>query len=487
MYLVAGTLEHNTMAYRLHAVDITSGSEPYGPGVLISGSYAGSTFDARYQTQRVSPVLSGSQVVFGFGALELEYAGGYVGWMMAYNKRTLQQAGAFATVTTGSRGGGIWQSGRPPVVDSSGFVYVFVGNGWGNGYNGTTNFSESVLKLDPANSVRLVDWFTPGNWSTLDAQDNDLGSSGPLLIPGTKLLAGGGKTGDLYVLNIDNLGKFNANDQQVVQKEHISASEFRGGPVFWQRSANNGSPLLYNWGVNDRLKAYAFNGGGFAANPSAQGTYTQIFPGGILTLSANGENHGTGVLWATTATSGDAENNPPVLGELHAFNAENVAVELWNSGMNPRDGFGNFAKFVPPLVVNGKVYVATFSNQVAVYGLLVGGQPPKNCYASVASCTGQVTFSCQFLPQGPGVLQRLDSGNWHDVSFGALTDGPRFSSTAIYRVCDASSNTCTASIPVAFPPPTDCGAGGDGPPAGGFGNSAAPPGLGGNHLPIVYQ
>jgi IPT/TIG domain len=393
MYVVACTLEgvttstpNGTMVYRLHAVDIATGATRPGSGVQISGSYGGSTFDGRYQTQRVSLALSGNQVVFGFAAVELEYAGGYVGWVMAYDKSTLAQSGVFATVTTGNRGGGVWQSGRPAVVDSTGFVYVFVGNAYGSGYDGVQNFSESVLKLDPANGLKLVDWFTPGNWSTLDTQDLDLTSSGPLLIPGTNLLAGGGKTGDLYVLNSANLGKFNAQDSQVVQKVHISASEFRGGPVYWKRSATNGGPLLYNWGVSDRLKAFPFNGTMFAATPSAQGSVTnQIFPGGILTLSANGEAPGSGVLWATTAGSGDAENNPPVPGVLYAFDAANVATELWNSTINAtRDGFGNFGKFVPPLVANGRVYVATWSGQVAVYGLTV---PPAVTGISPSSGT----------------------------------------------------------------------------------------------------
>jgi hypothetical protein len=368
MYVVACTLENSTMAYRLHAIDITTGAEPYGPGVLITGSYGGSTFDAPYQTQRMSLVLSGNQVVFGFGAMVTELAGNYVGWVMAYNKQTLQPSGVFATVTTGSRGGGVWQSGRPPVIDSSGYVYLFVGNAYGGGYDGVNNFSESVLKLDPANGLKLLDWFTPDNWSYLDLHDLDLSSSGPLLIPGTTLLAGGGKTGDLYVLDTANLGKYNANDSQVVQKENIAlggtaAGGIRGGPVYWQRSAAAGGPLLYNWGVGDVLKAYRFSGSTFAANPSAQGSGTQMYPGGILALSANGEQHGSGVLWATTTEKHQ--------GELHALDAENVSHELWNSTMNAsRDGFGNIAKFVPPLIANGKVYVATFSNKVAVYGLL---------------------------------------------------------------------------------------------------------------------
>ena len=389
LYAVAGTLENSTMVYRLHAVDITSGAVRPGSGVQISGSFGGSTFDARYLTQRVSLALSGNNVVFAFGAVELEFAGGYVGWVMAYDKTTLAQTGVFATVTTGNRGGGVWQSGRPPVVDSSGFVYVYVGNGYGSGYDGVQNFSESVLKLNPATGLTLVDWFTPGNWAALDTNDLDLTSSGPLLIPGTSLIAGGGKTGVMYVLNMANLGKFNSNDSQVVQKLQISTSELKGGLVYWQRSSANGGPLMYDWGTGDRVKAYAFNGSTFATTPSAQGNVTnQVYPGGILALSANSDTPGTGVLWATVAASGDAENNPPVPGTLYAFDASNVATQLWNSTMNAaRDSLGNFAKFVPPLVVNGRVYVASWSSQVAVYGLL-GTQSTAPSVTSVSPKSG---------------------------------------------------------------------------------------------------
>ena len=376
LFAVACTLENSTLVYRLHAVDITTGVPRSGSGTVISGTYHAITFDARNQWQRVSPVLSGNNVVFGFGALELESTvNRYSGWVMAYDKSTLAQTGIFATVTTGNGGAGAWQSGRPPAIDSSGNVYVITGNGYnGIGYDGVNNFSESVLKLDPAHGLSLVDWFTPSNWLTLDNQDLDLTSSGPMLVPGTSLMVGGGKTGVLYVLNTASppgLGKNTANDSGASQKIQISAGELRGGPVYWQRSTANGGPLLYDWGAHDRVKAFSFNGSTFATTPSAQGSVlNQIWPGGILTLSANGGTPGTGVLWATVATSGDAEDNPPVPGELYAFDAANIATELWNSDMNAaRDSFGDFAKFVPPLVANGRVYVATWSKQVAVYGL----------------------------------------------------------------------------------------------------------------------
>ena len=405
MYLVACTLENGTMAYRLHAVDITTGAEPYGAGVLISATYGKSTmFDARYLTQRASLVVSGNEVIFAFGAVESEYSGEYIGWVMAYDKQTLQQSGAFATIPTASGGGGgVWQSGRPPVVDSTGHVYVFVGNGYGCcGYDGVKNFSESVLKLDPANALQLDNWFTPDNWNTLDMNDQDISSSGPLMIPGTNpaLIAGGGKAGYLYVLDTTDLGKFNSSDSQIVQEEYIAVSGFRGGPVYWQRSAANGGPLLYNWGAGDFVKAYAFKGTQFAATPASEGSVSPVWPGGTLTLSANGELHGSGVLWATVATITGAQNDPPVPGELHAFNAEDLSTELWNSAMNADDSFGDYAKFVPPLVANGKVYVATWSDQLAVYGLLkqatstgISSSANPSTYGQAVTLTATVTSS----------------------------------------------------------------------------------------------
>jgi hypothetical protein len=326
-----------------------------------------------------------------------------------------------------------------------GYVYVFVGNAYGGGYDGVHDFTESVLKLDPASAhgLALVDYFTPGNWSTLDSKDQDLRSSGPLLIPGTNLLAGGGKTCDLYVLDTTNLEQFNANDSQVDQKQHICSGSFRGGPVYWQRSAANGGPLLYNWGSNGLVTAYPFAGTQIAANPSALGTISQIWPGGILTLSANGEQHGSGILWATVATSGDANNSPPVPGALRALNAENVAAsELWDSTMNPtRDDFGDFAKFVPPLVANGKVYVATWSNQLAVYGLLTTDTVSPTSLAFSSQTTNTAST--------PKLITVTSTGNEPlpitSITFSTTSPHP-FSQTNTCGTPVAPGSACTISV-----------------------------------------
>jgi hypothetical protein len=351
----------------------------------------------------------------------------------------LQQSGVFATITTSS-GGGVWQSGRPPVVDSSGYVYVFVGNGFGNGYDGVHNFSESVLKFDPSQGLRLLDWFTPGNWSDLDKNDLDLTSSGPLLVPGTTLLTGGGKTGDLYVLNTTDLGKYNANDSQVVQKVNITAGgQFHGGPVYWNRSVANGGPLLYNWGTGDVVKAFSFNGSTFSATPSAMGTGNAIQPGGMLALSANGSQHGSGLLWATT------NNSSPGTGILHAFDAENVSNELWNSMMSPtRDGYGAFARFAPPMVVNGKVYAPTFSDKVAVYGL--GIAPPAFRVSPTSLAFGNVQVNTASVAQSVTVTNSSST----ELPITSITfTGPSASQFSQTNTCGASvaaGSTCTISV-----------------------------------------
>ena len=108
-------------------------------------------------------------------------------------------------------------------------------------------------------------------------------------------------------------------------------------------------------------------------------------PGGMLALSANGTNAGSGIVWASHNLVGNA-NQQVRPGILRAYNAQNITNELWNSEqISARDSVGNFAKFVPPTVANGKVYLATFSNRLNVYGLLP--RPPLTIGRSGSNVT----------------------------------------------------------------------------------------------------
>lgn len=176
-----------------------------------------------------------------------------------------------------------------------------------------------------------------------------------------------------------------------------------GSPVFW-RSANRGA-VLYVWAENDVLRAIPFDEiqkrfvsanktpitvagcgdptknpmdpwttslakspGYFAADkPNQFAQLHQGMTGGMLSISSN-QGRG-GIVWAVTPTNNDA-NQKVVPGILRAYDADNLKRELWNSyQVRERDDFGNFAKHMPPTVANGKVYLATFSKHLSVYGL----------------------------------------------------------------------------------------------------------------------
>jgi hypothetical protein len=86
-------------------------------------------------------------------------------------------------------------------------------------------------------------------------------------------------------------------------------------------------------------------------------------PGGILSLSADGDKPGTGIVWVSMPLSASA-NRQVVRGILRAYDASNVGQpELWDSERNAADGVGMFAKFCPPTVADGKVFLATFAEE----------------------------------------------------------------------------------------------------------------------------
>jgi hypothetical protein len=203
----------------------------------------------------------------------------------------------------------------------------------------------------------------------LNAGDVDLGSGGPVAIPGTPYIVGGGKQGLLYLVNTNDMGKLQSTSDRVVQ-EFQADNGLWGSPVFWN---NLSAPTLYVWGVNDSLKSFTYNftsgkfNTPFAAASSVK-TPSGGDPCGALSVSSNQSVAGSGIVWATIPLADP--DHATVHGKLYAFDATNVGKELWDSGQNAfRDDFGNFAKFVPPTVANGKVYVATDSYQVCAYGL----------------------------------------------------------------------------------------------------------------------
>jgi outer membrane protein assembly factor BamB len=365
MWLVAKTKEGTEYHNRIHALSIVDGSERT-PAVDITVPRQ----IVRHTLQRPALGLSnanGKPVLWiaGGGHGDL---GAYTGFVGAWDPKTLAMLGMYRTTPTGKLGG-IWQSGNGLPVGDDGEVYFLTGNGTFDDTLDPPELGDTIgrVSFDGAN-VKLDDWFTPSNQAELDTNDLDLGSSGAVTIPGTKLLMAGGKEGKIYVLKRSALGHLIPNDTQIVQSLQATPSgdHIHGAPVWWKPDSG---ARIYVWGEYDVMRAYRFDGNTFETTPFMTGTVhvPNGMPGGIMTLSANGGTDG--IVWAMHNAVDNSDGEAIVPGIVHAFDASDVTKELWNSNMDARDAVGLYGKFVPPMVADGKLFVATFSGALRVYGL----------------------------------------------------------------------------------------------------------------------
>ncbi len=369
LYVCAKILENGAPQFYLHALDLFTG-KPKLPRVKISGSVSGTgednaggivTFTPYKHNQRAALTLANGRIYVAFASHE-DY-NPYHGWVFVYEAATLNQAALHCNTPDGGYGG-IWMSGEGLNVDTAGNLYYINGNGT---YDGIRNFGLSVVKLSP--NARVLDWFTPSNYAALNDIDFDLGSSGGLLLPNTNLLVCGGKEGVIYVMDTANLGHLHSGGDLVKQRFAASPGHLHSSLAHWNSPEG---PTLYAWGESDTLKAFRWNTDHFSTTPVSTSTMPVAdgyANGPGLAVSANGSTAGTGIVWASLPFFGDAtEQHVP--GILRAFDAQNVSHELWNSRQNLlRDDLGVYAKFCPPLVANGRVYLATFTGRLMVYGL----------------------------------------------------------------------------------------------------------------------
>ena len=380
VYIEASTREGTssfTYMQRLHALDLTTGAEKLGGPVPINVSVSGTgvgasggkiKLDLFWQRQRTALLLLNGVVYFGFSSHEDN--GPWHGWLIGYDATTLQLVAAY-NATPNSIAGGIWGAGNTGIsADSSSNIYVMTGNGDFN--PSISDYADSALKLrfSSGTGLTLLDYFTPYNQSNISSLDYDLGSGSLLILPDSlgstahpHLMLGGGKEGVMYLLDRDNLGKFNpSNNSQIVQSLNIIPNSggygFFSMPALWQ---NN----VYIHGDNDVLRAYRVQNGLLTSSPVSQSSKIFYHPTPSPTVSANGTTGG--IVWDLDVSQ-FGSSGPAI---LYAYDATNVATELYatTQAANGRDQCGPAVKFQVPTVANGRVYVGT-QNSVVVYGLL---------------------------------------------------------------------------------------------------------------------
>ncbi len=424
LFVVTLTDESGTLVYRLHALNLQTGTEI--TNVMVLGAVAGTgdnsqttacaaanggtvpppciPFQASEELQR--PALledpTPGLIYLAFGTMSgQEFTTPYHGWLIGYqytgsaftqhmiltSTANAAQSGPACSSTPPTNqcghGGGIWMSGRGPALDPTG-IYVVTGNG-GYGGIGTGNWGESALRL--SSSAVVEDSFTPSGYASLNRSDLDLGDAGAILFTSTNtnapnLMLAAGKTGEVYVLNRANLGG-NASGNSGAVQSFLATSKGCGtgpgqancyeihSPAFWGRTAADS--LLYVWAYGDVLRVWDFNAATnhFQADTNQGKVTATNYPGGGLAVSSNGDNDG--IVWGILATTNSSD--APGQGALYAFNATNVTTQLWVSS-----DYWFATKFTIPTVANGKVYVPTsdspvgatpaYSPQLRVYGLL---------------------------------------------------------------------------------------------------------------------
>jgi hypothetical protein len=282
----------------------------------------------------------------------------------AYNGSKFNQMAVF-NATPNTRDGGIWMSGGAPAADSNNNLYVLTGNGNFDATNATApnnDYGDSLLQL--TSNLNVSQYFTPSDQLTLYQNDGDFASGGAAILadlpagsPVTHLLMGGGKDKSLYVLNRDLLGGL--GDTNAVQKISLGNSIFTTG-AYWNAH-------YYIVGSGGPLRAYLLDASVPMFNLASSSPKIYGFPGSAPSVSAAGTTNG--VVWTLDNhlfCTGASGCGPTV---LHAYDAANVATELWNSSMVGGDAAGNAVKFTVPTVANGKVYVGTRGNNTGgVYG-----------------------------------------------------------------------------------------------------------------------
>ena len=374
MYFVAMSKDSSGHYHqRLHALDLITRAELFGGPTEITATYPGSgdgslggrvIFAPGQYAERAGLLEVNGTIYIAFTS-HCDHRP-YTGWVMAYDAHTLAQTSVLDVTPNGNEGA-IWMAGAGLAADSQA-LYFLDGNGTfdttlnSQGFPVNGDYGNAFMKIFVTGQLAVADYFTMYNTVQESDSDEDLGSGGAMILPDLMdgqghvhhLAVGAGKDSNLYVVDRDNMGKFNPNNDSAIYQEIDGV--LPGGVWAMPAYFNN---TVYYGSVGSPLKAFSITNAKLSTSPTGQTATSFTYPGTTPSVSANGITNG--IVWAV-------ENTSPAV--LHAYDATNLSHELYNSNQaGSRDQFGPGNKFITPIVVNGKVFVGT-QNGVAVFGLL---------------------------------------------------------------------------------------------------------------------
>ena len=389
IYVMALDVEHGTLTYRLHALDLATGRDKQ-PSAIVSASVPGQGLDANNGTvafaateeqQRMALTEVRGVIYAGFAS----WCGWnpYHGWVLGYSAASLARQVVYNT-SPDQWGAGLWESQAGISADGHGHLFLVTGNGPFDLDSGGSDTGDSVLETTVQDgTLRILDSFTPFDQLCRVRHDQDLGSGSPLMIPGHGEMLLSSKTGAVYLLSESGLGGYHSIANPCATgtrartdvdriKQELTVNTVPGGMwgtwAFWssvQATASGAATdFVYGSGAQGRLTQWRLAADGtIVPKPVAQAPLPFDYPGAIPVVSSDGTASGSGVVWTVDQTHGAV---------LRAFDASNIATPLWDSARNPsRDGLlpGEFNHFTVPTTARGLVLVGD-QNHLEIYGAL---------------------------------------------------------------------------------------------------------------------
>jgi Bacterial Ig domain len=437
---------------QMHAIDMTSGNDRAGFPVTIQGAaqnQPGQVFNPRTEAQRPGLLLMNGVVYAGFGG-HCDF-NPYQGWVVGVS--TAGQITAMWTDRAVSSGGGLWMSGSGLMSDRSGSMFFATGNSFNNGSPATTtpsnqppaDLGQSVVRLDVQadGTLQAADFFTPFDAPMLDLVDADLSSGGVVGLPsqffGTSatpnLEVAAGKGGVLYLLNRDSLGgcRNGAGGMDAVVSRISPVGGTWSRPAIWPGDGgwlyltiNQGEFGYYQYGITgDGTPTFSHQGAPPVGPAFGLGSSPAV-------VTSNGTSSGSALVWIIWQADGSGAN-----AELRAYDpvpTAGVAALRFSAPI------GTGAKFTPPGIANGRVYVGTRDGHVIAFGAPTSTIVSGTSLAFPNTVVGQSSNLTEVLQaSGPVTITAVSSS------------GAPFSVGAVSLPATLAAGQ-QLSIPVAFSP-----------------------------------
>ena len=448
----------------LHAIDAQTGAERSGWPATVTGAATNAparTFNPYTAMQRPGLLLMGGSVYLGFGS-HCDH-GPYVGFVVGVNTSTRAMKLWATEDASGDGKAGIWMSGGAPVSDGAGRILVSTGNGVtpppAPGSSPPGELSESVVRLAVSGdgSMSAQDFFSPSNAATLDQNDQDLGSGGPVGLPSSfgtaahpRLMVQVGKDGRVFLLDRDHLGGRSqgpGGDDDVLGV----TGPFNG---VWGHPGVWGGDGGYVYTVESRgyLRAlrYGVTGTGLPSLSSA-GTSAGTFgyTSGSPVVTSDGTTPGSALVWVIYSDGPDGSS-----GQLRAYDAvpvNGMVRQRWSASI------GTAAKFAVPATDGGRAFVGTRDGHLLAFGrpasaALVGspvdvgsvpvgttGQGSATVRASRTLTISRISAPAPFGVTPPSLPVTLQTGQTLSVPVRFTPTGPGQATAVLSFVTDVAT------------------------------------------------